>query len=80
MTVAIILVNSISCMVCAIYISWFLSTIKIHFLPECTIMESVYFKITSKVVFNSLMFKPNIQKSTNNLAYNNNRIRAPSSR
>lgn len=56
MTVAIILVNSISFMVCAIDTSWFLNTIKIHFLPERYII--VYFKIISSQGY---IQQPNVQ-------------------
>lgn len=70
MTVAIILVNSISFMVCAIDTSWFLNTIKIHFLPERYITEFILKLFPVKVIFSSLLFKPNRQKSINEMAYN----------
>lgn len=68
---AILFVDSISIMACAIYISWLLNTTEIHFSTQMLHHTVFILKLfLVKVIVKSIMFKPNIQKSTNKLAYN----------
>lgn len=58
-------------MASASYISWFLNTTKIHFSTRMLHHTVFILKLfLVKVIVTSIMFKPNIQKSTNKLAYN----------